>query len=200
MTLGAEQNQDQESRQTSRYFEFYGVAVNVGSMIAIGLFPYLQHILPPHLYYILYVVAMAMLLFATIFFFIGWKYYLHIPTGETVIFRCFPVIISACRSWYRFKRKREPKSRRKTNEINREETVMGRLDRPTRVVESEDAEEIRDNLPSLLDFARVPYGGTHLDRHVDEVKALRSALLVFAMLVPFWLVYDQVGRHSTSQG
>ena len=183
--LGAEQNQDQISRQSSRYFDQYAFAVNLGGTIGIGIIPYLHSVLHPDQYYILYLVAVVMIVMAAMIFFIGWRYYLHVPSNETVIFRCIPVLINACRSWYAFRRNR---SQRNQFEANMRSTRI-RSSRSMRVEESIIEGE---NSSSLLDFAKQSRGGAFRNRHVQEVKAVRSALLVFTLLIPFWLAYNQV--------
>lgn len=183
--LGAEQNQDQISRQSSRYFDQYAFAVNFGSILGIGVIPYLHSVLDLNHYYILYLVAVVMIVIAALIFFTGWRYYLHVPTKETVIFRCIPVLINACRSWYAFKRNR---SQTEESEVS----VRSARIRTSRSARVEESIIERENSTSLLDFAKQSRGGAFRNRHVQEVKAVRSALLVFTLLIPFWLAYNQV--------
>jgi POT family len=46
---------------------------------------------------------------------------------------------------------------------------------------------------SCLDYAKPLYGGSFHDSDVDEVKVLVRVAVVFITLVPYWVVYFQVG-------
>ena len=44
-----------------------------------------------------------------------------------------------------------------------------------------------------LDRAKVRFGGSFHDSSVDDVKSLGKVILVFLAMVPYWIVYFQVG-------
>lgn len=52
------------------------------------------------------------------------------------------------------------------------------------------------NKPTLLDGAKVTYGGKYPEEKVDEVKSMVKILPVFFALVPYWTVYFQVSYLS----
>ncbi len=45
---------------------------------------------------------------------------------------------------------------------------------------------------SWLDNAKIRFGGPLDDDQVEDVKSLRAILILFALLVPYWIVYFQV--------
>jgi len=47
-------------------------------------------------------------------------------------------------------------------------------------------------MPCCLDYAKVRHGGSFHDSTVDEIKVVCKIVLVFASLVPYWIVYYQV--------
>ena len=48
------------------------------------------------------------------------------------------------------------------------------------------------SVPCFLDYAKVRHGGSFHDSTVDEIKVVCKIVLVFASLVPYWIVYYQV--------
>ena len=49
---------------------------------------------------------------------------------------------------------------------------------------------------SFLDHAKFRYGGSYHDHSVDDIKKVGKVLLVFLALVPYWMVYYQVGVYT----
>ena len=98
--FGAEQSE--ELKVTSRYFDKYVVAVNIGSTIATLVIPPIEN--NPKDYFIGYIIAATTHVNAAILFGIGWRFYFHIEARETVIMKCIPVVRNAFQSWYKYKK------------------------------------------------------------------------------------------------
>lgn len=45
---------------------------------------------------------------------------------------------------------------------------------------------------SWLDRAMMKYGGSFLDTDVEEVKTILKIMVIFAILIPYWVIYFQV--------
>ena len=45
---------------------------------------------------------------------------------------------------------------------------------------------------SFLDYAKIVHHGQFQDRIVNDVKALVSTVIVFSLLIPYWIMYNQV--------
>lgn len=176
--------QIQESKLTSRYFDKYAVAVNIGSTVATLVIPYLLYEVKN--YFISYIVAISMLFIAAILFLIGWKYYIHVKPFETVVAKCIPVIINAFQS-----RTQYNKNKRLAEKENTGATSSTLLNASQSLGEDDKSIRIEHHPSTFLDFAKVP-NGKFQDRIVDEVKSLRGAFVVFGFLIPYWLVYTQV--------
>lgn len=85
-----------------------------------------------------------------------------------MITKCVPVTINAFQSWYQYQKRR-------------------------RSTHSQESFVINERPSTFLDFAKAEYRGHFIGRIVDDVKSLRGAIVVFTLLIPYWLVYDQVG-------
>jgi len=182
--FGAEQIQ--ESRITSRYFDKYMVAINIGAMLATLVIPFVQNGDEKSIF-MKYVIAAGALFIAAILFLIGCRYYIHIKTNETVVINCIPVIINAFQSWYKYKNKaRSIDIKRITN------SSSDLLNDSDSLPEEEESMRIHERPPTFLDFAKAVNHGKYHDRIVDDVKSLRSAIIVFTLLIPYWLIYNQV--------
>ncbi len=154
-------------------------------MIAILITPFLQYYHNYH-YFIPYVVAASMLAAAILLFCIGWQYYLHIKSDETVVANYIPVVINAFQSRNQYNKNNQSIDKSKSHA-----TSSTLLNVSQSLTEEERSIQIDHRPSTFLDFAKVPNGKFH-DRIVDDVKSLRSAFIVFGLLIPYWIVYDQV--------
>jgi dipeptide/tripeptide permease len=177
--FGAEQIQ--ESKLTSRYFDKYVAAASSGTIIAILIIPYIQDNIAGH-YYISYLIAVSMLFVASVLFILGYRYYIHANSNETVITKCIPVVIDAFKSWYNYKKGRVVVERkldpdRLNSSLNYSTERLLRMHRRP---------------STFLDFAKTANTGKFNEGIVDDIKTLRRAFIVFILLIPYWLVYNQV--------
>lgn len=174
-----------------RYFDKYAVAVNIGSLIAYSIIPYVQDKSTGSNYYIPYLIASTSIVIATVLFIIGWKYYLDIRINETVIAKCIPVVFNACQSWYRTHRQQDNEHSHESFEriVSNSQSVISTDGEESTSSNDEDDNERQPS--TFLNYAKVPYGKYH-DRIVDDVKSLRKAFYVFGILVVYWFVYNQV--------
>ncbi len=186
--FGAEQIR--ESKITSRYFDKYMVAINIGAMFATLAIPFIQNGDDKSIF-IKYVVAAGTLFIAAILFLIGCRYYIHIKTNETVVTNCIPVVINAFQSWYQYK-----KNARSIDKKHITSSRSDLLNDSHSLAEEEESMRIDEQRPTFLDFAKAVNHGKYHDRIVDDVKSLRSAIIVFTLLIPYWLIYNQVREMS----
>ena len=182
--FGAEQIQ--ESTITSRYFDKYMIAVNIGNIIATLVIPLIQ--IHPTDYFIGYIIGISMLCASILLFILGYRYYIHIPPYDTVITNCIPVILNAFQSWRRYKNNTNVIKRTRTNSSSSDSQNASQNFRG----ENENSIRISERPSTFLDFAKAEYNGKFNGRIVDDVKSLRGALLVFILLIPYGLIYNQV--------
>lgn len=168
--LGAEQFE--ESKLAARYFDKYYFAVNIGSTIAILSIPLIQNqsidSINSNRYFYSYLIAMFMLIISGLFFLLGYRYYVHIPSTGSVLLNYIPVIINA------YQTKRQYRNQTYLND-----------EREIDVGEDQ-------NIP-FLDYATVCHRGKYPDRIIDDIKTFQRAIIVFLLLIPYWIIYNQVG-------
>lgn len=184
VTLGAEQIRD--SKKILRYFDKYIVAVNTGGLIAMLAVPYIQ-MDRGHYHHLGFIIAAVMLFLAAVSFIIGRLYYIYIPPYDTVSAMVFPVFFNAIQSWWKYKMNKRLRNKEQPKSIRMSE--LG-----SRISVAGDKSSIKVDKQSLtfLDYAKAENHGRFHDRIVENVKSLRGALVVFILLIPFWLIYDQV--------
>jgi POT family len=147
--------------------------------------PYIQK--DPEHYYIGYIVAAAAVFVAAVLFIIGWRYYIHVMPYDTIITMCIPVVINACQTWRRYKMNKRSIRKEQSNS-----SPMKLIGASHNLREKEQSMRIDERPSTFLDFAKAPNHGKFHDRIVDNVRSLRGPLAVFTLLIPYWLIYDQV--------
>lgn len=185
--LGAEQIQD--SKITSRYFDKYMLAVNIGGTIATGVTLVIRRYLYNQDLYYSYssIAAGSALVIATLLIIVGYRYYIDATTHETVVMNCIPVIINAFQSRRTYNKQKTASKDREAANID----VSNTLQDSNGTAEQNRLIRIEPQPSTFLDYAKLPLG-RFPDRIVNEVKSLRGFTIVFTLLIPYWLIYTQV--------
>ncbi len=101
---------------------------------------------------------------------------------------CIPVVINA----FQTRRKYEQSNGLVTNQPTSSSATYS-LNASKDLVDEEEHSMMIDKRPSVfLDFARAANHGKFPDRIVNDVKSLRKAIIVFSLLIPYWIIYNQV--------
>ena len=174
--------QIEEPKASSRYFNKHVVAVGIAAASSKLIISSIQDTDATKLF-VGYLIAVVMLLISIVLFIIRRRYYIHIKPYDSVVIKCIPVIKNALQTWYAY---------------NKDQHAMDEI--PTLSVQSNDLqssgkeESIRTEArrSELLDFAKVVNYGKYPDWIVDDVKSLRRLLFVSILLIPYWIIYDQV--------
>ncbi len=180
--FGAEQIQ--ESKITSRFFDKYVVAVNLGGIFAMSATSFTLG--NDVAYRIVYIVTASLLFVSALLFIVGWRYYIHVTPYDSVITNCVPVIINALQTWRRYKQNMNSRDAEYRN------AVQSNLVNASRSSSREEPMIIDERPSVFLDFAKIVNHGKFQDGIVEDVKSLRKAFMVFTLLIPYWLVYNQV--------
>ena len=160
--------QTRELGTTSRFFDKYMIAVNIGAMIATLVTLLTQgFIQDSHYCFIAYLVSVIMLGSSGLFLIFGLRYYTHVKPYDTIITKCIPITVDAFRSWREHKR-----CQRSADDV----------------IEGQNSQQSI----GFFDFAKTIHHGRFQEGIVDDVKSLRSAFVVFILLIPYWIVYNQV--------
>ncbi len=125
------------------------------------------------------------MLIAASLFLIGYRYYIHVESIETVITRCFPVTINAFQNWHQHHKNKSSKK------VPRPPSSSNLVYNPRIIVEDEEVTRKDQQVSTFLDYAKAMNDGKYIDRIVDDVKSLRGAFAIFILLIPYWLIYDQ---------
>jgi dipeptide/tripeptide permease len=174
--FGAEQIQD--SKLAARYFDKYFIAVNIGATIATLSIPLVQNNsndqTTTNNYFYGYLIAIFMLISAVVLFIIGYRYYIHIPSFDSVILKCIPVIINAFQTRRRYKKSRRDLYFNRSTFSGERSMING------------------DETLSFVDYANVSHQGKFNDKIINDVKSFQRAIIVFLLLIPYWIIYYQV--------
>ncbi|CAG5123012.1 unnamed protein product [Candidula unifasciata] len=168
------------SQQTQlSFFNWFYWCINIGSFLGLGIIAYVEQ-----RYQFLYgfiICCICVGISATIFL-AGSPYYLCRPPDGSVLTNIFRIMREAFR--------------------NRREYL--KLQQSVKNSDSSYPDADKAHVPErkikFLDYAKRRYGGVFHNSLVDDVRKLGMILAVFAVMVPYWLVYFQMQTTFMFQG
>lgn len=163
---------------TLSFFNWFYWAVNMGALIGLTVITYVQQ---QHSFFYGYLSAVICLGLALLLFAIGRCFFVVRPPDGSVLANIFRIIREA---W-----------RRKRQRGHARHVAARNLDGHR--IDEADPSEAR---LSFLDYAKHRHGGCFHDALVDDVKELKKVICVFAVLIPYWLVYFQMETTFLIQG
>ncbi|KAL8560656.1 hypothetical protein ACOMHN_052672 [Nucella lapillus] len=179
--FGCDQVYGEGQQATLSFFNWFYWSINLGALLGLSVITYLQQ---QRTFFIGYLVSVCCLAMATVLFLAGRCFYHVRPADGSVLSNIFRIICEA----YRQKRRRQAARRHASN-----------LLRNDRSKDVDDAEPLDPRL-NFLDYAKHRYGGIFHDSIVEDVRQLKKILAIFAVLIPYWLVYFQMQTSFLVQG
>ncbi|KAK6968606.1 solute carrier family 15 member 4 isoform X2 [Biomphalaria glabrata] len=176
--FGSEQLSRSSQQTQLSFFNWFYWCVNFGSFVGLGGVTYIQQ---QKSFKIGYIIGAATLGMSCIIFIMGRCFYVcRVPDGS-MLTNIFRIIREA---WKRNKQLQRLRS------LHQKSASEGHGH-----IESTHEEKI-----GFLDHAKHRYGGSFHNSLVDDVKKLGVVLLVFAVLIPYWIVYFQMQTSFLFQG
>lgn len=177
--FGADQLRGQDAENSVGFFNWYYWCVNVGTLAALGGIAYIQQT-QLNGFFIGYLIAMSCLAAGLIIFISGkCSYVYRTPVGSV-----FTNIFKIVREAWRIKKRKEAQRHVQGTAVHNEHTNVVETPQPR----------------TFLDHAKYSFGGTYHDQNVDDIKQLGKILVVFATLLPYWIVYYQMETTFLVQG
>ncbi|GFR76966.1 solute carrier family 15 member 4 [Elysia marginata] len=174
------------------FFNWYYWCINIGSFVGLGLLSYVEQQFSFRLAFM----ASASMLFASgLVFCMGRVFYTSRAPDGSILSNVFKILREAFKRW------------RQRRQIR--QSAM-----PPPVITTEDSASTSTLLPSsptspykpvhqsihFLDYAKHQHGGVFHSSLVDDVKKLGMIITVFAVLIPYWIVYFQMQTTFFFQG
>ncbi|XP_076452782.1 solute carrier family 15 member 4-like [Babylonia areolata] len=180
--FGSDQVSGEGQQATLSFFNWFYWSINLGALLGLSVITYLQQ---QQSFFVGYLVSTSCLGLAAILFVAGRCFYQVRQPDGSVLSNVFRIICEA----YRQKRRHQQAVKRRAANLLR----GGR----SREIDEADPLENRRN---FLDNAKHRYGGIFHDSIVEDVRQLKKILAVFAVLIPYWLVYFQMQTTFLIQG
>ncbi|KAL8561063.1 hypothetical protein ACOMHN_031007 [Nucella lapillus] len=175
--FGSDQVSRKGQQATLSFFNWFYWCINLGALLGLSVITYIEQ---QHNFFWGYLLSVSCLVLSTLLFLAGRCFY-HVREPDGSILTNIVRIIREA-----FHRKR----------LRKQELASSRQGQ-NGLVESTEATE-----PSLsfLDYAKHRHGGVFHDALVEDVKQLKKIFAVFAVLIPYWLVYFQMQTSFLVQG
>ncbi|CAL1539232.1 unnamed protein product [Lymnaea stagnalis] len=177
--FGSEQLTRASQQTQLSFFNWFYWCVNFGSFVGLGAIAYIQQ---QHSFEIGFIIGAITLGCSGLVFIFGRCCYISRPPDGSVLSNIFRIIREA------WKRKIE---RQQLRQLHKKSDPQGYVNEQLTIVE----EKI-----GFLDHAKHRHGGIFHNSLVDDVKKLGMILAVFAVLIPYWIVYFQMQTTFLFQG
>ncbi|XP_041348632.1 solute carrier family 15 member 4-like [Gigantopelta aegis] len=179
--FGADQVAVEGHQATLGFFNWYYWCINLGAFISLSAITWVQQQIT---FFDGYLAACACLAAGGCIFLFGAFVFIKKPPSGSVLTNIFRIIREACRN------KRRMRSRKyQITEADQQSPV-----------ECVDDSGPHNTRVTFLDNAKHMYGGAFHDTLVEDVKKLKKILCVFAVLIPYWIVYFQMQTTFLVQG
>ncbi|GFO19821.1 solute carrier family 15 member 4 [Plakobranchus ocellatus] len=171
------------------FFNWYYWCINCGSFIGLGLMSFLEQ---QYSFRLAFMVCATTLLVSVLVFCIGRLFYTCRAPDGSVLTNIFKILREAFRRW-RQRRQMEGQTAPPLTVATEDSASNSTLIKTNRVR--------RDGRPiHFLDYAKHQHGGIFHSSLVDDVKKLGMIITVFAVLIPYWIVYFQMQTTFLFQG
>lgn len=171
-----------------KYFNWLYWSINLGSLLAYSALAYIQQ---NQSFFLGFIIPFVCLVLSFVLFLIGSFSYIKNDSEKSVITKVIKIFQEAFRSIKRQKNfiKQKERERKMLSESEDEEKFVNYS------TDEDDDSGISYKKISFLDNAKIRYGGRFADSDVDDVKSLKRILILFALLIPYWILYFQVTKN-----
>lgn len=169
------------------YSNLYSIFVNIGAIIGTIISTTIPSFGLNHIHEYTFISYVGVLFLAVLSFVFGCRCYYNIKQNESIFLNFPKVLFNAinivCCHWCKTDEEKPLVARLESDTPNSSHNL-------TMVTKF----HVKRKPKTFLDNATVEYGGRFNERIVDEAKCLVKAVTMFTLLIPYWLIYNQV-RH-----
>ncbi|BFZ04525.1 hypothetical protein BsWGS_07564 [Bradybaena similaris] len=162
------------------FFNWFYWCINIGSFLGLGVIAYVEQLVQFLYGFIICCVCVSI---SAIIFLAGNPVYLRRPPDGSVLTNIFRIIREAFRNKREYLRLQQ--SFKATNSSS---------------YTDDDEAHLQERKIKFLDYAKRRYGGMFHNSLVDDVRKLGMILAMFAVMMPYWLVYFQMQTTFLFQG